>query len=60
MPLYAITATRDAIEETWGPRRRPKVDEAFAAGEPRISERESGSGLLSQPGTTAPHFEKEA
>jgi hypothetical protein len=26
---------RDAIEETWG---RPKADEAFAAGEPRICE----------------------
>ena len=48
---------RDAIEETWG---RPKVDEAFAAGEPRICERESGNDLLSQPGTTAPHFRKEA
>jgi hypothetical protein len=48
---------RDAIEETWG---RPKVDEAFAAGEPRIFERESDNDLLSQPGTTAPHFEQEA
>jgi len=48
---------RDAIEQT---RRRPKADEAFAAGEPRIRERESGNGLLSQPGTTAPHFRKEA
>jgi uncharacterized protein (DUF302 family) len=33
------------------------VDEAFAAGEPRIFERESDNDLLSQPGTTAPHFE---
>ena len=32
------------------PRRRPKVDEAFAAGGPRIFERESGNDLLSQPG----------
>jgi hypothetical protein len=48
---------RDAIEQT---RRRPKADEAFAAGEPRIRERESGNGLLSQPGTTAPHVRKEA
>ena len=48
---------RDAIEETWG---RPKVDEAFAAGEPRISGRESDNDLLSQPGTTAPRFRKEA
>jgi uncharacterized protein (DUF302 family) len=31
-----------------GPRRRPKVDEAFAAGA-RIFERESDSNLLSQP-----------
>jgi uncharacterized protein (DUF302 family) len=45
---------RDAIEETW-PRRRPKVDEAFAAGEPCVFERESDNDLLSQPGTTAPH-----
>jgi hypothetical protein len=41
----------------WG---RPKADEAFAAGEPRFGERESGNDLLSQPGPTAPHFEKEA
>ena len=47
---------RDAIEETWG---RPKVDEAFAAGEPRIFERESDNDLLSQPGTTAPDFERK-
>lgn len=48
---------RDAIEQTRG---RPKADEAFAAGEPRIRERESGNDLLSQPGTAAPHFRKEA
>lgn len=47
---------RDAIEETWG---RPKVDEAFAAGEPRVFERESDNDLLSQPGPTAPHFERK-
>jgi hypothetical protein len=42
-----------------GPRRRPKVDEAFAAGEPRVFERESDNDLLSQPGPTAPHFERK-
>jgi uncharacterized protein (DUF302 family) len=34
-----------------GPRRRPKADEAFAAGEPRVFERGSGNDLLSRPGT---------
>jgi uncharacterized protein (DUF302 family) len=34
----------------------PKVDEAFAAGDLRIFERESDNDLLSQPGTTAPRF----
>ena len=48
---------RDAIEQTRG---RPKADEAFTAGEPRVLERESGNDLLSQPGTAAPHFRKEA
>jgi uncharacterized protein (DUF302 family) len=35
------------------------VDEAFAAGEPRVFERESDNDLLSQPGPTAPHFERK-
>jgi uncharacterized protein (DUF302 family) len=40
-----------------GLRRRPKVDEAFAAGQPHIFDRESGNDLVSQPGTPATGFE---
>jgi hypothetical protein len=37
-----------------GPRRRPKVDEALAAGEHAFVNENSDNDLLSQPGTTAP------
>jgi hypothetical protein len=48
---------RDAIEETWG---RPKVDEVFAVGEPRIFERESDKRPALAAGRNCASLRKEA
>jgi len=56
IPTPMKTAT---VTYTDGRTLPPGWMKRFAAGEPRVFERESGNDLLSQPGTTVPHFEGE-